>query len=196
MHIFGKKKPAAKPPCHGNGWLQTASDARAWRNRFVRNPWAKIGSLFVPQPLGFAGHYPCADCCCEDCEYCVDSCAPKEFEVIINGVIDSDPPYEPCNCSFWNNKFILTWISSCTWRIITPSMCGSTDSGIMLELFLADKYYLRITVFEDEMGFANFTIINPGIPYDCLGINNLDMPYAGSVANCNFSSATCTLTAL
>ncbi len=49
-------------PCHPNASLQTASDPRASRNRFARNPLAKVGSLFVPKPLRFAGGYPC---CCE-----------------------------------------------------------------------------------------------------------------------------------
>ena len=60
MKIWTPKQPAKKP-CHANGYLQTAADARAYRDRFQRNPWAKAGSLFVPQPLRFAGYPGCTD---------------------------------------------------------------------------------------------------------------------------------------
>ena len=63
MHIFGKtKKPSCNPRVKH---LQTLSDARAWRDRFRLNPWAKVGSLFVPLPLRMSPGYPC--CCCNPC---------------------------------------------------------------------------------------------------------------------------------
>ncbi len=63
MRIWTPKKRKL-PPCNPRKkHLQTLSDVRAYRNRFQRNPWAKVGSLLVPQPLrlqslGLA-------CCCE-----------------------------------------------------------------------------------------------------------------------------------
>ena len=77
MRIWHPKN--LKQPCHKNGYLQTASDARKHRDRFKLNPLAKIGSLFVPQPLrllGGLGH----GCCCRGGVY---TCA-EVFALLAN----------------------------------------------------------------------------------------------------------------
>lgn len=57
-----------KPPCHANGYLQAAHDKWA---HFRRNRFARVGSLFVPQPLRMSPGYPC--CCGEPApESCID----------------------------------------------------------------------------------------------------------------------------
>jgi hypothetical protein len=60
----------SKQPCHKNGYLQSASDARKWRDRFKRNPLAKVADMFVPKPLRMSPGYPC---CCGTCSACGDT---------------------------------------------------------------------------------------------------------------------------
>ena len=95
--MFNRK--LTKKPCHRNGYLQSLADARAHRNRFQRNPWAKVGSLWVPKPLRMSPGYPC---CCEEeggepgepctCFYCdIESC--DELEMILSGSLSDDDTY-------------------------------------------------------------------------------------------------------
>lgn len=89
MRIWTPKQ-SRKQPCHPNRHLQTASDVRKHRNRFRLNPFAKVGSLFVPQPLRMSPGYPCCcaltPCVCSDaldyyCNFTIDD----EISVTIDG---------------------------------------------------------------------------------------------------------------
>ncbi len=97
MHIFGQTK---KPPCNPRAkHLQTASDARAWRNRFRLNP---LGSIFVPQPLRFAPGYPC---CCYggECPFGshIKTCTiTGYYSAAISGFTG--------DCSIYNDTFIVS----------------------------------------------------------------------------------------
>lgn len=114
--IFPRKKLIL--PCHKNGYLQSASDARKYRDRFKHNPLAKVADMFIPRPLRMSPGYPC---CCGGKHWscsCLGSTMPDTYRVEIanSGYAELDqiwyieldgcygiiPTDASCSCSFGN----------------------------------------------------------------------------------------------
>ncbi len=134
-------KPEKKPPCHPNGYLQRSFDAAAHRNRFCRNPWAKVGSLFVPQPLRMSPGYPC---CCEACEgtcyafTCSNSLAGSQAEVIINGVSNDE-----CTlCTSYNDTFILPRVPPSEAQPAIALDTGRCCNDALCQVQYADNFFV------------------------------------------------------
>ena len=129
MRIWTPKKRKL-PPCNPRKkHLQTLSDVRAYRNRFQRNPWAKVGSLLVPQPLRLQSLG--LSCCCEgvpddNCPDCFEDTVPTSIEVIISGITGA--------CSLLNGTYILPWTGG-------PTNCAyySTPHGAAYYLWISSR---------------------------------------------------------
>jgi len=129
----------ANQPCHDNGYLQTAADARARRNRFRFNPLAKVAGLFVPQPLRAVAAAR-RRCCCDttpDGVYvdCANQYLPSTYTVTIGGFTGE------CACA--NGTFDIpfsyqtvvpmppeTWMYS-VWALWFGSDCDPAWRGYM-----------------------------------------------------------------
>ncbi len=121
MRIWTPKKRKL-PPCNPHKkHLQTLSDARAHRNRFRFNPWAKLGSLLVPKPLRLGLGFPC--CCgfggpsssCSDC-------------------VDGGPQWWKGIDSAGRANYVYDNSSDCTWG----AGCGGSAGTVGIT---GDKFY-------------------------------------------------------
>lgn len=135
MRIWQPKK---KQPCHSNGYLQTAADVHRHRNRFLRNPLAK---LFVPPLLRMSPGYPC--CCCEEkvlvvCNYCTDGQSPAQWMVTIAGATIVEDGNVTLDI---NGSHRLEPVTVCDWRDNLP-LCGgaSCTAFVPLRLSMTDSY--------------------------------------------------------
>ncbi len=146
--------PKNSNPCHNNGYLQTAADVRAHRNRFRLNPLAKVGSLLVPQPLRFAGGR--RRCCCEEACECLSCSVDRnllEATIVISGFGNAS-----CNlCGELNGSWVVPW------DISSPLGNGECPGGASCSCNYSD--FLRIG--SDENCFSH---VRPGlvIHYFCL----------------------------
>jgi hypothetical protein len=133
-------------PCHKNGYLQSASDARKYRDRFKRNPLAKVADMFVPKPLRMSPGYPCCcgetlvPCACLDAiaNYC-DSC--EEVSVTIGGYsyicerVSSVSYRYPSTCSVnpgwdWDDGYPCVSVSvGCHYKTDESCIGGSRPDG-------------------------------------------------------------------
>jgi len=122
MRIWHPKK---LPPCHDNGHLQSASDAHAYRSRFRRNPWAKMGSILMPTVLRFGAAAGRRRCCCEEVNACGGiGTLPDEFVLDI----PSNPLYSYGSwngliycCSFLSDtQVVLQRVSGCCYAYMYP----------------------------------------------------------------------------
>lgn len=114
--IFPHKKLIL--PCHKNGYLQSASDARKYRDRFKRNPLAKVADMFIPKPLRMSPGYPC--CCGEDpCLGLCDSDTLLGTEWAID-VANLSASGTNCECD-WNTIYDGVYISD------PLEYCGTAD---------------------------------------------------------------------
>ena len=118
--IFPRKKLIL--PCHKNGYLQSASDARKYRDRFKRNPLAKVADMFIPKPLRMSPGYPC--CCGEEvepgepCIKCNSGTTPAQVIATLSGFSGTK-----CPCSGINGDFILEQEASICLSRFCPENC-------------------------------------------------------------------------
>jgi len=125
-------QPKPKQPCHKNGYLQSASDMIAHRNRFQRNPWAKVGSLFVPKPLRMSPGYPC---CCEEEESSASSASSASSSASSSSISTS-------SSSSWETGSIL-------------QCCDDSGGG-----FFPDSVQVNFSGYGTNGSCANCTSIN------------------------------------
>ena len=201
-----KPTPTPKPPCHRNGYLQTASDARAHRNRFRRNPWAKVGSLFVPRLLRMSPGYPC---CCGgigECTVCVEGTVPDSYSVTFAGIIDGDSEICGDNCSEgvclgYNGTFVLDYVLDCLFTYETPGNCPEAYESpytqkIVLNITAVvgmNVYYWNTT--EIYHAYSRWTKAFPGAA-DC-DVTDFALDRAETdTCPCDTTAATCHVTAL
>ena len=120
-------------PCHKNGYLQSASDARKWRDRFKRNPLAKVADMFIPRPLRAWRWWPC--CCGEPTPTTVcpffESTLPTTYRV------------ELANASGATGVYYLDYydheenFSRCRWRIDTGlTVCACDYANVYKSISL------------------------------------------------------------
>ena len=106
--IFPRKKLIL--PCHKNGYLQSASDARKWRDRFKRNPLAKVADMFIPRPLRMSPGYPrCCDVELASCDNCIDLQYEITLSGINNGTSDDCGANYCTTCDDYNGTYIVTF---------------------------------------------------------------------------------------
>ncbi len=127
MRIWKPKKPPCNPH---KKHLQTLSDAKAWRNRFQRNPMAKLASgLFVPQPLRMSPGYPC---CCDGFDdgfdgsasgcslYAKDRALPYGIRIELP-TLTSIGTFEDCYRA--PTTIDLIWDNNCTYLRSLENLC-------------------------------------------------------------------------
>jgi len=162
----------------------------------------------------------CDDCVVPDevlCASCVDGVIPRYFLVTLAGFLN-----DWCtDCGMYNTSFIIGMgATSCSGSVLYPGQargaapCGNFDNsgfGSQTQVNLAfltgpDRIVVTVSTVEPfptaPIIIAQFTL-NITTPYDCVGINGLDIPlsdagHADSFGNiaCDASGATCTITAL
>lgn len=152
--IFPRKKLIL--PCHKNGYLQSASDARKWRDRFKRNPLAKVADMFVPKPLRMSPGYPC---CCEswtpgyECTACIEDTIRTQYQVEISGLTQGVSG--GCvSCPSMDGKYIVTQ-SGPTYPCLffyyfDPVICTGVDA-VQLNFTLGDP---GLRVYVSLRGFS------------------------------------------
>jgi len=210
--IFPRKKLIL--PCHKNGYLQSASDARKYRDRFKRNPLAKVADMFIPKPLRMSPGYPC---CCgetfyEECGYCENGTVPAEWQVtlagITNGLAGICGGLNTCeSCDMANDTFVLTHDSedACTWRyqssadFCTEFWAPGTKLFIRLTIGLWAVNEIEVLVRPIAIGpiFNDILFVRAiSVDTDC-NFSNYEI-YRDSTYQCpcDSTSATCHITAL
>jgi len=122
-----------KTPCLKNGYAQSVKDMVEHKNRFRFNPLAKVGSLFVPQPLRMSPGYPCcweeSDLCglgaSPECTTCTET-PPTEMEISFYGTTNVN--CNECETSLNGHTFILKlggpYSGACRWYKVVR-LCGS-----------------------------------------------------------------------
>jgi len=190
--IFPRKKLIL--PCHKNGYLQSASDARKYRDRFKRNPLAKVADMFIPKPLRMSPGYPC---CCETddviCEHCSSGYAPLQFEVTFSNI--SSGTCE--SCTQFNDSFILDYNTYpnpyCLWVYLHDICEYQPGWGQILLAIYAD--YIQVQLINSNVSSVFFRLDFEEL--NCKTISDLDIPRTVvSSTECDFSSAVCSITAL
>ena len=152
--IFPRKKLIL--PCHKNGYLQSASDARKWRDRFKRNPLAKVADMFIPRPLRMSPGYPC---CCgggggeglgDDCTPCGVANTPRQWLLTISSIDDARYSGDPCyvttdECRDYNGEYILTQEEEypCLWGYADETT-GNNGISFLLGIYSGSTYYLWV----------------------------------------------------
>ena len=175
----------------------------------ICTPW-----LWIPRPLNFAapGGYPC---CCEKhievCSYCDDDAAPEEILVSLRGIANGSC----ANCNDYNDDFVFTWNPNgscgCLWSKTIEDDCY--DAGSNGTFFISNGwaeglggYYTQFWT-GDLSGFSPpYTCLVYGAPFrklrgasrpDCVNWDEEDLPYfSAGYGECDFSGATCKITAL
>lgn len=152
--IFPRKKLIL--PCHKNGYLQSAADARRWRDRFKLNPLAKVADMFIPKPLRMSPGYPC---CCEEesepgepCIKCNSGTTPSQVIATFSGFSGTK-----CDCSSLNSDFVLTQEfdcenptpDNCCYGYFDDSYCGGSlfVQFRFSSLYYTSDLYLRIGIY-------------------------------------------------
>ena len=196
--IFPRKKLIL--PCHKNGYLQSASDARQWRDRFKRNPLAKVADMFVPKPLRMSPGYPC--CCGEGeeepdpiCEKCFINTVPDELEVTFTG-IGPGSLYCTTDCSNYNTSWILSKLDSCSWVYSSqPGYCPFEFIDFIVAS-IQSTYFVVSMCFSSGgasggcgFGFTWKVDIEP--PLDCSDIDLTLAPWTGNSFVCDHYSSSC-----
>ncbi len=196
MRIWTPKKPPCNPRA---SHLQSLSDAIAHRNRFRFNPLAKVGSLFVPQPLRFAGGYPC---CCGECGVCECSLSDSEtvgccISVTISGMGGSGGDCSVSECANYNDTYTLyrtTDVDSgdCHWICdFIPEGCDS--SWITLRIYQdGANYKLRVTLGDNDHIWEKTYASKPNL---CSLLSEI-LPHLSDSFPCDSSSSTCSVTML
>lgn len=182
--IFPRKKLIL--PCHKNGYLQSASDARKYRDRFKRNPLAKVADMFIPKPLRMSPGYPC---CCGGsepglCSYCLNDEAPMEMQVTFYDIENLS-----CNnCNLLNDPFVLSYNEGmCNWTLNTPFpvYCeGNPDPvllGISLTLYYIGGIY-SVYVLATGILESSFYKTYPSKP-NCMTFANESIPLLSSTGS-------------
>jgi len=154
--------------------------------------WLRRASgLFLPQ-AHFAAPWrflPCPNCCCPAvCSACLNSCAPEEWEVVVQDVANGT-----CSdCADLNDTYIVTPEVACIWRhVLDPVVCNLT---IMKLLIIGSYIFVR---FYDVAGSNKLEFRQAyGSPPDCVNLSDEDLPYYSSDGRCDGAAATCTITAL
>ncbi len=134
--IFPRKKLIL--PCHKNGYLQSASDARKYRDRFKRNPLAKVADMFVPKPLRMSPGYPCC-CGCNPCNDPECTC--------------DDPLLVSNNIGPWSVDF-----GTPGFQTAIPANCNySTDCSRVSGVYILDTFTVGLGW---HYGYSFFTTCN------------------------------------
>ncbi len=189
MKIWTPKKPPCNPAA---SHLQSLSDARAHRDRFRFNPLAKVGGLFVPAVMKFAGGYPG---CCEqfECTFCQLGKTPAEMSVEITNMTAScgegdgtyiAPFYEggaPSGC-FW--VMGPDWPDIFGFQLIRVQTSGGPTNYNVRVIYQSPPTYTLSVQW-------NTTISHGG---DCRFLD-LNIPPSGGTL-CDNSASTCIVNAL
>lgn len=186
-----------------------------------KDTWTKLASaLLVPAYLKFAPGYPC--CCGGGCTFCSGE-TPQQFEVVIIGVEERDPPR--CgDCDEWNTTFILNFSQFCTdvdnnrdciWQHVGGPCVGTHPlfpDGPTVELQIGDlnispfDRFLKVTL--SQVSKTSACEVFQRIEYNmlppddsCIGFTNQDVPFFTDgfpVGNpdCTGVNSTCTVTSL
>jgi hypothetical protein len=193
--IFPRKKLIL--PCHKNGYLQSASDARKYRDRFKRNPLAKVADMFVPKPMRMSPGYPC---CCEVCtDFPCGGDLPDQIELTFDGITN-----DTCSeCIDLNGTYILDYCPECfngpyEWRYTASLPCGGSYCYFwILRLGPGDCPARYGAGFNAAFPYGwsvtyskQFTNSRP----PCSKINNMDIPIYDNIL-CG-SGGTCTATGI
>lgn len=149
--------------------------------------------------------FPCGGCHCV-CQHCYGGRAPKQWKVVISGIVPDSPGC--ANCTDWN----ATWFvdvpcdSGCGAFLFHDLDCAaapSFDDGIHVTVAQVLGDYIIVVelrwttlagVTQKSMYFTkNYGEQKP----DCLSLVDEDIPYASAfVDNCDGTAATCLLTAV
>lgn len=142
------------------------------------------------------------------CHLCQDS-TPLEYQVVLSGVANS---FGCSNCPEFNGTYIVPFVDNCLWRLCVtfnpdPSCSGTTVQSMQIEITQGLGFFSTLT---SQVEFELYTsqdcstglVTTPTFANSSSGIRT-NCEYSstsfGSVAMgsfCDWSSATCTLTAL
>ena len=152
---------------------------------------------------------PCETCC--DCKACQDV-VPATFDITFAGVVEFGPP--ACTggtCSSWNTTWNIPFVSAtkegdtCKIRYFDTftnaiGCIGGPDALVTLEIEKdtsgSPARQLLVLTGPDGQAFTE-TIFDSAF-YDCDALSNKDVPRTsvGAGAFCDWTSATCKITAV
>lgn len=193
--IFPRKKLIL--PCHKNGYLQSASDARKWRDRFKRNPLAKVADMFIPRPLRMSPGYPC---CCGTEGQCTHCNIPDRIQIEISGVTN----LSCSSCGSLNGTYVLSFTEEvgyeCKWRYtFSSSIC--TYTYMEFRHYVNDPRYeiAECRIIKDSTNYISW-LCTENTDSNCTCENSSYVINTGAATYgsfyCNAGYATCTFTEL
>ena len=176
------------PPCNPRKkHLQTLSDARAWRDRFRLNPWAKVGSLLVPQPLRLQSLGFSCDCCDTGCECCcfyagfANGDAPCCLKIVISGIIGGG------SCDDLNGTYYLMEFTNGDYQ----DLCSSPRITARFVGFPANKVTITLAIDGEAHQWRRTFSSEPTCPDDINGT----APFLSTISgSCDASSSIATIT--
>ncbi len=150
--------------------------------------------------------FPCGGCHCV-CQYCYGGRAPRQWKVVISGVVSDSPGC--AFCSDWDGTYFIDvpCDSGCSVFYFFDVGCNpafggaSFDDGVWVRVdTLLGDYFITV-----ELRFTSATVQRSIIfsknygeqQPDCLSLVDEDIPYASAfIDTCDGTAATCLLTAV
>ena len=142
------------------------------------------------------------------CCYLCDDSTPEEIQVVIAGVTDD---FGCSNCSQFNGTYVLPWTDTCEWELCTtlspnPTCSFSTAQSALITLTnsilfgtltteVAIRIYTSSNCSSGLIATQTFQNTTSSSRTDCEYVSE-SVSNFGSTTFCDWSSATCTLTAL
>ncbi len=165
---------------------------------------ARQSGLWVPQPLRFAGGYPC--CCCDGCTK-----FPSQLEIVIAGIINDN-----CSdCTDLNATYVLSRTDPspvsatyCYWRYDFPEPrdCNNKAAWIGAVISAATPPFIvtpwiRVELAQGSVGTSHrFNFLWEDLTWsvgDCTLISNREIPYLSRSGNgCDSDGTSMYITAL
>jgi hypothetical protein len=143
-------------------------------------------------------------CCCNvvPCEFCSGENGPEEWSIAISGVVKFCSPNCFCDCSGLNTSYVVPHVTGCLWQDTFSATCciGAT---VKLSAGYLGSYYIQAEFTANVGGPIVFKKDYGQTAPNCISLSGESLPYSsGSPAGCSldercdFTSATCLITAL
>lgn len=153
--------------------------------------------------MGLKKQNPGCACCGATCVSCTGT-VPEEMQVDISGLANDATCGASADCINFEGTYILpltvAGAGGCTWTktfTLSPTACGL--SSITVSVFMPPAFFSNTIEVEFlvSVGRARFQKAQ-SMPFDCASPSGTSIAYLNETAGtvCNWSGATCLLTAL
>jgi len=136
------------------------------------------------------------NCCCGGCDLCLGGIGPAQIQVVISGLAN-----QGCgDCASLDGTYVLThdiWGLECQWVYYHSFPCSLTYLQLVVQDLGGGNYRIVVQFSAagggvDPVGWCRYYTSKP----DCANLSGESLSPVTTSADCDESSAVCTITAL